>query len=70
MMVKLRFGRRFNTKNAILRNVTEIHYNFRPAIGPNRIAFESLLHITGIVYDITDIEEMEVFPETEKAENF
>lgn len=52
------------------RNVTEIHYNFKPAARKNRIAFESSIHATGSTYDISDIAEFEALRETEKAEAF
>jgi hypothetical protein len=58
---------------AILRNVTEIHYNYNADTVPvlsGRIAFESDIHGTGIVYAMKDVREFQVTPETKKAEAF
>jgi len=35
-----------------------------------RVAFESNIHGTGVVYDVSDIIEMEITPETELADEF
>jgi hypothetical protein len=53
----------------ILRNVTEVHYRY-PGLDKKRIAFESDAHGTGVTYSVDDIEEFEVFQETEEAEEF
>ena len=52
-----------------LRNITEIHYNYKSIVG-ERIAFESDIHQTGITYPIKDIKEFEATLEDEKAEKF
>lgn len=59
--------------DAILRNVTEIHYNYNSDIVPvmsGRIAFESDIHGTGMVYSMGHVKEFKAVPETEKAESF
>jgi hypothetical protein len=64
----------------VLRNVTEIHYNFNHMFAKNapktstlnevRIAFESEVHGTGNTYAITDILEFTTSLETERAGAF
>ena len=59
----------------VLRNVTEIHYGFEHGEGTRRIAFETDIHGTGLVYDTAPnasmyVKEFEVRQETEKAESF
>lgn len=56
----------------ILRNVTEIHYNYGDFGGPrrSRITFESDVHGTGITHDIEDILELEAKVEAERADDF
>ena len=49
-----------------LRNVTEIHWNYRQG----RIAFESDIHGTGITYDTQDVVEFEATLETDVAREF
>ena len=54
------------------RNVTEVHHLY-PHVFMNRaerVAFESNIHGTGVVYDVSDIIEMEITPETELADEF
>lgn len=60
------------TEVTILRNVTEIHYNYNRSStgGRPKIAFESDIHGTGITRYIDNVLEFETFPETEKAEAF
>ena len=57
-----------------LRNVTEVHYNYRRRnkFGPGEvmIAFESDIHKTGITYRLASIVEFEAVLETGKAESF
>jgi hypothetical protein len=50
----------------VLRNVTEIHYQYRPG----EIAFESDIHHTGLVHYLDNIKDFEAVPETEIAEAF
>lgn len=49
-----------------LHNVTEIHYNYETASGSGchteRIAFESDIHGTGVVYDREHVYEFETEP--------
>lgn len=63
MDVKIYFkkGSLYGDKPEILRNVTEIHYNYSPDIHRNdpKIAFESDIEGTGITYDIAHIEQFE-----------
>jgi hypothetical protein len=61
-----------NHDTAILRNITEIHYNYNSYfhITDNRIAFESDLHHTGITYNLSDLLEFETELETELANKF
>ena len=55
----------------VLRNVTEIHYNYPSTYqGDARIAFESDIHSTGCTYKISDIEQFETSLETEIADAF
>jgi hypothetical protein len=58
-----------NGRKETFRNVTEIHYNYRTALDDKRIAFESDIHSTGNTYSISEIEEFETAPETEKQES-
>lgn len=57
----------------ILRNVTEIHYNYpspaREIMGP-QVAFESSVHFMGSTYLIANVNEFETYLETEKQANF
>lgn len=64
-----------------LRNVTEIHYNYRrrtkffPPLDTSfasevMIAFESDVHGTGITYRLATVVEFEAVLETEVAESF
>ena len=71
MYVTVRFTQMsiYPTKVVILRNVTEIHYNYKSRLH-KRIAFESDIHGTGATYDIDDIAEFETRPETEVADRF
>lgn len=65
--LRLTRGRRL-----ILRNVTEIHYNFESAfkaLGP-QIAFESNVHQDGMTYPMKSVVEFETHGETEKRPNF
>ena len=66
--VKIRFsdGCPLQGLEDTLRNVSEIHYNYRPG----RIAFESDLHGTGITYDVSWISEFETRPEESIADEF
>jgi hypothetical protein len=55
----------------ILRNVTEIHYNFhQPIKSEVRVAFESDIHSTGVHYPIEWIEEFETGLEEYKEDEF
>jgi hypothetical protein len=59
----------------VLRNVTEIHWNFESPLNIDkeigkRVAFESDIHGTGILRCITDIEEFETELETKKQKGF
>ena len=59
--------------NIVLRNVTEIHYNYNHGVlkTPDyRVAFESNVHGTGITYSASDVVEFDATPETEKANAF
>jgi len=58
-------------KTEILRNITEIHYNYSNGLydGDNRIAFESDIHSSGCTYSIKDILEFETSLETNKAKH-
>ena len=49
------------SQKVILKNVTEIHYHFPPHLKgyPKKIAFESVIHKTGITYRLADIDEFE-----------
>lgn len=78
MMVKIVFApdSPFGHSVQILRNVTEVHYNYNvnmPAVqkitGP-MVAFESDLHKTGVTHRLLNIREFEVFQETELADEF
>lgn len=51
----------------VLRNVHEIHYNYNNS---GRIAFESNIHGTGILYDISQVMEFETEEECEKQDEF
>lgn len=51
------------------RNVTEIHYGYQSPL-PNRIAFESDIHQTGCTWSLSDLAEIEITQEIEKAETF
>lgn len=66
--LRLTSGRRL-----ILRNVTEIHYNYesplQAQLGP-QIAFESNVHCDGITYPMKNVKEFETHGETEKRPNF
>ncbi len=58
-----------------LRNVTEVHYNYRRrnkhvTSGEAMIAFESDIHGTGINYGLSTVVEFEAVLETEVAESF
>ncbi len=68
--VQMTLGAKFKNAKQTLRNVTEIHYNFDSPYERNRIAFESTIHQTGVVYRRKDIHEFEATLETEKAESF
>lgn len=52
--------------SAVLRNITEIHYNCSSE-EPVWIAFESNIHVTGIIYRSSDIREFETMLEIEEA---
>lgn len=62
----------------ILRNVTEIHYDYNHNLREQglktfqdvSIAFESDIHQTGMTYYIKDIAEFKTELETEKSEDF
>ncbi len=57
----------------ILRNVTEIHYNYPShvsAIIGKSIAFESNIHGTGVTYQLADIDEFETTLENKKEKEF
>lgn len=57
--------------NEVLRNVTEIHYNYQSCNKPsNSVAFESSIHGSGITCEISAIVEFETIPETEVADSF
>ena len=51
------------------RNITEVHYLYPSVIDHKRVAFESDIHRTGFTYSVVNIAEMEVTPETEKADD-
>lgn len=65
---------RFKSGNRmILRNVTEVHYNYQsPAkeVMGEQVAFESAIHCTGCTYRIADVNEFETYPETRKEAAF
>jgi len=59
----------------VLRNVTEIHYNYRRrnrhvGVGEVMIAFESDVHHTGATYRLATVVEFEAVSEAEVAEAF
>jgi len=62
----------FKNKEDILRNVTEIHYNFKPIdeFSGKRIAFESDIHQTGLVRKVEQIDEFETSLEFRKEKEF
>jgi len=66
--VNIKLGRKYNNAKVILRNVTEIHYNFPSLI--KQCAFESSIHLTGLNYFIDDILEFETETETKKEKEF
>lgn len=77
MKVKVKLNAQGRPEDTVLRNVTEVHYNYKYPGGvlPNRVAFESDIHGTGITYSLSGdgvirIVEFEVTPETEMAEAF
>lgn len=62
-----------NGRRLILRNVTEIHYNFpsaATAVIGQQCAFESNIHCDGVTYPLSMIVEFETYRETEKRPNF
>ena len=67
MKVKIRFKEDswIGDKIIVLRNVTEIHYNYKSPI-KYRIVFESDIQQTGSNYFMKDIEEFETELETKK----
>ena len=50
----------FKGSMQVLYDITEIHYGYESHISRTRIAFESDIDGTGVVYDIEDIEEFEM----------
>ena len=85
MKVTLRFSEivgPFKLEEQVYRNVTEVHWNYRPAssmpLGSHipslsstpRVAFESDIHGTGATWQCDWVAELEVVPETELAEAF
>ena len=71
--MKVRIKHRHWKKYIILRNVTEIHYNYREllrSIDMESIAFESSIHSAGCTYLIKDIMEFEAKSESKKAGKF
>ena len=77
MKVKIKFSDEspyMDIKKEILRNITEIHFNYNqkhpqcytPGI---KIAFESDIHHTGVTYNFEYIQEFETELETEINED-
>lgn len=72
--------RKKNGERYILRNVTEIHYNYKSAatdlvyvkkmMGGIQIAFESSIHQNGFTMPFSDVHEFETYLETEKQPAF
>ena len=73
MKVKLELVVGGDVHHTELRNVTEVHYRY-PGGDPDRVAFETDIHGTGITYDVVPgrmwVRSFEVLPETELAESF
>ena len=61
---------RYKLETQVYRNVTEVHWNYRPDLSFQRVAFESDVHGTGVTWQCNRIAEFEVVPETEIAETF
>ena len=74
MKVKLWHNLQGRTTMETLRNVTEVHYNYRrrnkSVPGEVMVAFESDIHSTGNTYRLASIVEFEAVLETERAEGF
>ncbi len=74
MKVRLWHNLEGETVTETLRNVTEIHYNYRRRnkFGPGEVmvAFESDVHGTGGTYRLATIVEFEATTEAEVAESF
>lgn len=75
--VKVKLREPYPYLETTLRNVTEIHYNYRGGLGLNTeygkqvvIAFESSYHGTGVTYDMEYVVEFESRPEDLIAKNF
>lgn len=55
---------------AILRNVTEIHWNYSRHPAEQMVAFESDIHKTGLTLHMSNVIEFETRLETQKENNF
>lgn len=76
MKVRLWHNLEGGTVMETLRNVTEVHYNYRrrnehnTTGGEVMVAFESAVHGTGITFRLATMVEFEAVLETEVAESF
>ena len=64
---------KFKDKTEVLRNVTEIHFNYPSLLNSIKvkgIAFESNIHQTGVTYILGDIDEFETELENKKQKEF
>ena len=52
-----------NVFEEIIRNVTEIHYNYKTVEKEPRVAIESDIHSTGFTFKVSELVELETFLE-------
>lgn len=63
----------FKGQSETLRNVTEIHKNFRSPMDKlvgKRTAFESMIHEGGVLYPTDDVKIVSITKEIDKAKSF
>jgi hypothetical protein len=72
--MRVRIKLKYFDEETILRNVTEIHYNYRSDLSSLKeqiwIAFESDIHSIGIIYPMSKVEEFETSLEKKKEAKF